>query len=163
MSGRIFKKLREMPIWQLLLVCVTTSELLTLLLSYSVSRVLWGKMSDQVLIIGIIDSLLVSFVIVGLLLLFIHKIRELYVKLEDQNKKLSSAILEINTLREILPICSYCKQIRNDEGYYEQIESYFHKHSGVDFSHTICPECGDRLYGEEDWYIEMKKKSDRST
>lgn len=51
------------------------------------------------------------------------------------------AELEVETLRQILPICAYCKNIRNDEGYYEQIETYIHKHSGVDFSHTVCPTC----------------------
>ncbi len=53
---------------------------------------------------------------------------------------------EINALREILPICSFCKNIRNDEGYYEQIEGYIQKYSGVDFSHTICPTCLKKHY-----------------
>ncbi|MCP3927746.1 MAG: PAS domain S-box protein, partial [Bacteroidetes bacterium] len=55
---------------------------------------------------------------------------------------------EIKILRDILPICSFCKNIRNDEGYYEQIEGYIHKHSGVDFSHTICPQCMEKHYPE---------------
>lgn len=53
---------------------------------------------------------------------------------------------EIKTLRGILPICAFCKNIRNDKGYYEQIEEYIHKHSGVDFSHTVCPTCMDKHY-----------------
>ncbi len=63
-------------------------------------------------------------------------------------RELQTAISEIKTLRGILPICSFCKNIRNDEGYYEQIESYIHKHSGVDFSHTICPDCAKKHYPE---------------
>ncbi|MFC1885140.1 hypothetical protein ACFL2O_10250 [Thermodesulfobacteriota bacterium] len=55
---------------------------------------------------------------------------------------------EIKQLTGILPICSYCKKIRDDQGYYEQIESYMRKHSGVDFSHTICPECMEKHYSE---------------
>lgn len=62
--------------------------------------------------------------------------------------KLEKALDEINTLRGILPICSFCKNIRNDEGYYEQIEWYIHKHSGVDFSHTVCPQCMKKHYPE---------------
>ena len=62
--------------------------------------------------------------------------------------KLQKALNEIKTLRGILPICSYCKNIRNDKGYYEQIEEYIHKHSGVDFSHTICPTCLKEHYPE---------------
>lgn len=63
--------------------------------------------------------------------------------------ELQSALSEIKILRGILPICSFCKKIRNDDGYYEQIESYIHKHSGVDFSHTICPSCIKEHYPEE--------------
>lgn len=62
--------------------------------------------------------------------------------------ELQKAIAEVKVLRGILPICSICKNIRNDEGYYEQIENYIHKHSGVDFSHTICPNCMKKHYPE---------------
>jgi len=58
-------------------------------------------------------------------------------------------LAEVKTLRGILPICAYCKSIRNDEGYYEKLENYIHKHSGVDFSHTICPACMKKHYPEE--------------
>jgi ABC-type amino acid transport substrate-binding protein len=53
---------------------------------------------------------------------------------------------EIRALHDILPICSICKNIRNDDGYYEKIEAYMHKHSGVDFTHTICPSCLETHY-----------------
>ncbi len=53
---------------------------------------------------------------------------------------------EIKTLRGILPLCSSCKKIRNDEGYWEQIESYIRDHSEADFSHGLCPDCAERLY-----------------
>ncbi len=76
MPSRIKKKLWEIPTWQWLLACVVISELLTFILSCSVSYVLWGKTSDQVLLIGVIDSFLVSLVIAGLLLSLVHKLRE---------------------------------------------------------------------------------------
>lgn len=135
------EKLKEIPMWQWLLAGILASELLTLCISFFASHLFWGKMPDEVLIMGIIDSLVVSFIVVGILLFFIHTIRKLYAKLEARNKELSLAISEIKTLQGILPICCYCKQVRNDKGYYEQIESYIHKHSGVDFSHTVCPAC----------------------
>lgn len=72
-------------------------------------------------------------------------------------KKLQATLDEIKVLRGILPICSFCKNIRNDEGYYEQIEEYIHKHSGVDFSHTICPTCAKEHYPEE--YASIMKKN----
>jgi PAS domain S-box-containing protein len=56
-------------------------------------------------------------------------------------RELKKALSEIKTLSGLLPICAYCKKIRNDEGYWEQIESYIKERSSVDFSHGICPKC----------------------
>lgn len=70
--------------------------------------------------------------------------------------ELQENLSEIKVLRGILPICSFCKNIRNDEGYYEQLESYIHKHSGVDFSHTICPSCMKKHYPDEYEYVMEK-------
>jgi CheY-like chemotaxis protein len=55
---------------------------------------------------------------------------------------------EINLLKGFLPICASCKRIRDDKGYWEQIELYISKRSEAEFSHGICPECRDELYGE---------------
>ncbi len=63
-------------------------------------------------------------------------------------KKLQKALAEITELRGILPICSNCKKIRDDKGYWTQIESYIHEHSGAEFSHGICPDCMKKLYPE---------------
>lgn len=61
-------------------------------------------------------------------------------------KDLEEAIKEIKTLKGIIPICSSCKNIRDDKGYWNQIESYIKDHTDADFSHSICPECAKRLY-----------------
>ena len=55
---------------------------------------------------------------------------------------------EIEQLRDLLPICSYCKKIRNDKNYWEQIESYISYHSNVLFSHSICPDCSAKVIAE---------------
>ena len=67
--------------------------------------------------------------------------REAEEELRAERDTLQEAVDEIKTLQGILPICSYCKKIRDDEGYYHQIESYIRDHSEADFSHGICPEC----------------------
>jgi phosphoserine phosphatase RsbU/P len=85
-------------------------------------------------------------------------LRFLQLQMEKKNSELQKALDEIKTLRGILPICSFCKNIRNDDGYYEQIEEYIHKHSGVDFSHTICPPCMKKHYPEEYEKFVFKKK-----
>jgi PAS domain S-box-containing protein len=55
--------------------------------------------------------------------------------------ELQSALAEVRTLQEILPICSYCKKIRDDENYWHTVESYISHHTDSRFSHSICPSC----------------------
>lgn len=61
-------------------------------------------------------------------------------------QKLEKALAEIKTLRGILPLCSFCKKIRDDQGYWEQVDVYLNKHSEADISHSICPECYKKNY-----------------
>ncbi len=55
---------------------------------------------------------------------------------------------EIKKLKGFLPICSGCKKIRDDEGYWKQVEVYVRDHSDADFTHSICPDCAKKIYGE---------------
>jgi hypothetical protein len=61
---------------------------------------------------------------------------------------LKKALDEIDTLKGILPLCSFCKKIRNDKGDWEAVDIYIHKHSKADISHSICPECVAEHYPE---------------
>lgn len=61
---------------------------------------------------------------------------------------LQTAMAEIRSLQGILPICSYCKKIRDDQGSWNQLESYIRKHSEVEFSHGICPDCKVKYYSD---------------
>ena len=80
---------------------------------------------------------------------------------EELIKVLQESLEKVKTLSGLVPICAHCKKIRDDKGYWNQIESYIQKHSEATFSHGICPECSNKLYGDKDWYIEMKKKKDK--
>jgi hypothetical protein len=60
--------------------------------------------------------------------------------------ELRKTIQEVKILRGFLPICSNCKKIRDDKGYWNQIEAYIQQHSEAQFSHGICPECAAKLY-----------------
>ncbi|MFZ1984175.1 MAG: response regulator [Desulfatitalea sp.] len=62
--------------------------------------------------------------------------------------QLERALAEVKRLSGLLPICSSCKKIRNEQGNWQQIEEYIHIHSEADFSHGICPECALTLYPE---------------
>ena len=58
---------------------------------------------------------------------------------------LQQLLFEVKELRELVPICCYCKKIRNDSGYWKQVESYLMKHLDISLSHGICPECFSKL------------------
>jgi PleD family two-component response regulator len=66
--------------------------------------------------------------------------------LEQRTMELEKALAEIKVLRGIIPICAACKNIRDDQGYWQQIEVYIRDHSEAEFSHSICPACAKELY-----------------
>lgn len=70
-------------------------------------------------------------------------------ELANRNAELVKAMNEVKRLSGLLPICSSCKKIRDDKGYWQQIESYVAEHSEADFTHSICPDCMKTLYPEE--------------
>ena len=77
-----------------------------------------------------------------------QQITDQHRSLTTKNQELESALTEVRTLSGLLPICSACKKIRDDRGYWQQIESYIRIHSNAEFSHGICPECMEKLYPE---------------
>jgi len=99
------------------------------------------KHTIYLVIVGIFISLFIAFISINSTL----KSRKL---LLDKNSQLQKALSEIKVLRGIIPICSHCKQIRDDEGIWKQIEDYFNEHSQASFSHSICPGCIQKLYPE---------------
>ncbi len=62
-------------------------------------------------------------------------------------RDLQKTLAEVKTLKGILPICASCKKIRDDKGYWRQIEAYIRDHSEAEFSHGLCPDCAKKLYG----------------
>jgi hypothetical protein len=70
--------------------------------------------------------------------------------IERKNEVLSKAFGEIKQLKGILPICASCKKIRDDKGYWHQVEMYVSTHTNAEFSHGLCPECIRNLYPDLD-------------
>jgi hypothetical protein len=72
------------------------------------------------------------------------------IALEAEREKLITdlreALTNIKTLKGLLPICASCKNVRDDKGYWQQIEAYVSEHSDAEFSHGICPDCAEKLY-----------------
>ena len=84
----------------------------------------------------------------------INDLKRTEADLRKERDSLTAAIGEIKTLSGLLPICANCKKIRDDEGYWKQVESYIGERSDAKFSHSICPECAKKLYPEFEIYEE---------
>lgn len=82
----------------------------------------------------------------------IHELREardnIETHVEDRTRELKNALEKVQVLTGMLPICCSCKKIRNDKGYWQQVEHFVSIHTGVQFSHGLCPECATALYGD---------------
>lgn len=73
------------------------------------------------------------------------RVVELQLALAERVRSLEEALANVRALQTLLPMCAYCKSIRNDQNYWEKVETYFHEHSGVSFSHSYCPTCYERF------------------
>ena len=81
-------------------------------------------------------------------------------QLEELIVELEKALAEIKTLSGLLPICSSCKSVCDDQGYWSQIETYIHERSDAQFSHSLCPTCLKQLYPDQ--YLTMSATPDES-
>ena len=93
--------------------------------------------------VDIIGDLEVSFFMVALFvgLLLAH--------LQQRNEQLRIALTEVKTLSGLLPICAWCKKVRDDDGYWKQVDEYFRQRSKIEFTHGMCSDCSDKFEEEE--------------
>jgi hypothetical protein len=69
-------------------------------------------------------------------------------RVQERTRELEESLANIKQLSGLLPICASCKKIRDDKGYWQQVEGYITEHSEAKFSHGICPDCMKKLYPE---------------
>jgi hypothetical protein len=110
-----------------------------------------ATLSDMLIGAGVVKFVYtLEYSFLALILVMDFLIRRDYLALADKEKmhalELEASIAKIKTLRGLVPICPGCKKIRNDEGYWQQVEVYVSEHSEADFSHCLCPQCAKRLY-----------------
>jgi hypothetical protein len=175
MSINLINKIEKWGTIQFIFLFTVLSEIFTAFMNAALGIIFWGKISVDLLAIGSIDALVVSLVVSSIGIHLIRKNAELNSEivaskrteaalqqeataLEKTNKELQTALAKIKTLSEMLPICSYCKKIRDDKGYWEMVETYISKHTDTVFSHGTCPECAEKAAKE---FEEFKKKSGR--
>ena len=101
--------------------------------------------------LAVLMILVIIMIVTGMAFWRYKSLQKAYGQLEVM---VQDAVREIRTLSGLLPICSHCKKIRDDKGYWTQIESYIHEHSEAEFSHSICQECAKRYYPDMDLYDE---------
>ena len=115
----------------------------------------------KTLIINLAVCALIILIVIGLTGLVINAYQKVlrgqqeellisHQQLEARNAALATALKDVKQLSGLLPICASCKKIRDDQGYWQQIEQYVQEHSDAYFSHGICPECQERLYPDTD-------------
>ena len=77
------------------------------------------------------------------------RVVQLQIALADRVRSLEEALANVRALQTLLPMCAYCKSIRNDQNYWEKVETYFTQHSNVSFTHSYCPTCYERYVRPE--------------
>ena len=123
----------------MLLLSIITAELITGLTVGTMSIVFRGVITPDYMITGALAALITSLIVVIIIL-------DLMEQMKKEKERLQEAIAKVKALSGLLPICASCKKIRDDRGYWNQIESYIREHSEADFTHGICPDCIERLY-----------------
>ena len=91
----------------------------------------------------------------------VHSFLKLKTEIDARKKReqeLEKALSQIKTLKGLIPICASCKNIRKDDGFWQQIEDYVKEHSKAEFTHSMCPDCNDKFYGDQEWYKKLKNK-----
>jgi hypothetical protein len=97
---------------------------------------------------GLFSALIGIIVIVAGAALFIMVTEPLLRRLQETVKELQNALNRVKTLSGLLPICASCKRIRDNKGDWNEVEVYVKSHTDADFTHGICPECVQKLYGD---------------
>ena len=100
------------------------------------------------------DALLLTLMIIPVLYVFFYKPYLIDIKEREKAEiekdaaiaKLEKVIAEVKVLKGFIPICASCKKIRDDAGYWQQVETYIRDRSDIEFSHGICPDCSKKLY-----------------
>lgn len=102
------------------------------------------------------------YLIIMLYAIMMEKAREVVQRrLISANKDLEKSFYEIKTLSGLLPICYKCKKVRDDKGYWDKIENYITMNSDAQFTHTLCSDCSEEEYGNEEWFKKYKEKKSK--
>ena len=100
------------------------------------------KSATMATTVNIMGDLEVSFFMVALF------VGLLIARLQQRNEELEAALAEVKALSGLLPICAWCKKIRDDDGYWTQVDQYFRSRTDLKFTHGVCSECAENMEDE---------------
>ena len=122
----------------------------SILVSFIICFGILGFRGREQLLVSFMLSVLVPAMISPVISYGFSRLIEMLDQSEQRNEELilelQKTLANLKTLKGLLPICSSCKKIRNDSGYWSQIEDYIGSHSEAEFTHGICPDCFKKLY-----------------
>ncbi|THB81316.1 MAG: hypothetical protein D3926_02755 [Desulfobacteraceae bacterium] len=127
----------------------------TVVLSVIITSILLLLLQGYVDQVGLIISIIAPSLILPLPAVYffklVLKLDQTEKALHDKNKTLERALKEVKELSGLLPICAHCKKIRDDKGYWNQIETYIEANSNAEFSHGYCDSCIREIYENASW------------
>lgn len=154
----LIRLLKQYPVGVVIFFITAATALLSVTFT-SLLLIVFQGFVDQ---LGVVISILAPTIIMPLPLLhffrLILRLDETETLLNEKNRRLEDALGEVKELSGLLPICSKCKKIRDDQGYWSQIETYIEDHSNAQFSHGLCDTCIREMYARESWYKKAQKK-----
>jgi hypothetical protein len=142
---------RNLPYARLFLVAWGTLGVVTIFVTFVSLRLFNVAIRGELVfsITFVASSLLWSFALTDRLKRRDDEVRELLeARVRERTQKLESALTEVKALSGLLPICAGCKKVRDDTGYWRNVEAYLQDHTEVNLSHGICPECTEKFYPE---------------
>jgi hypothetical protein len=139
-------------IFTLILIEVIVVLVLTAVYEFMIEDFMFGYFKEGYESESLIERM--EYIITTMIFIFIALIFPVTIIVRDSTKreqtlnKLQRALIDIKKLQGLLPICANCKKIRDDDGYWHQVEVYIKERSEAEFSHGLCPDCMKELYGE---------------
>lgn len=155
MQNMLRQLLRRWGVLGMTILITVVSVLISVILRIFIQIVLQDR---QLIISDLAQSILIPLIIAPVMAVIFASLLKEVDDAEQRNARLvlelQTALANAKTLSGLLPICASCKKIRDDAGYWHQVEVYIHDHAQVDFSHGLCPDCQNDLAAQ---IAEMRK------
>ena len=156
--------LSALKVFWVIIVSVLVAETLIMTILHFVDMDSMSSSTHFYLVV--FDGVLLCLFLTPLLLKFVYlpmrdnvkELEEVRRELKGTIQKLTVALTEVKQLRGIIPICTSCKNIRDDKGLWQKVEAYIEGHSDADFSHSMCPDCAKSFYEELEKYDKVGEK-----